>query len=89
MGHNLEEILKTCKELEIDKILPITATHEGIIKELNKWYNLPRKGFEYFELPENVENSSKELPEIGEVQQLAADLISGLKEPCKNEANKP
>lgn len=84
LWHDLNGILKKCKELGISNIVSISNSQELCIDALNKWY--ARKGFEYFEL-KNL--GGRPLPNITDVQELAHFLIEGLKETCKNAANKP
>ncbi len=86
LGHDLHKILKKCKELGISQYFNITDKHSHNIEKLNKWYW--RKGFEYFEI-QNLVDSHKELPDLVDAQTLASELITSLKRPCLNEANKP
>jgi len=86
LWHDLHKILKKCKDLGIRSYVTITNTQESDIDELNKWYS--RKGFEYFEI-ENLVANRMSLPDISSVKELALTLISGLKGPCKDAANKP
>ncbi len=86
LGHNLSNILKKCEELGIQEIVSISDLQRSLVDELNKWYS--RKGFEYFEV-KNLIAGVGNLPSVGSADELAASLISNLKEPCKNEANKP
>ena len=85
-GHNLTNILEKCESLGFQELVDISKTQKSEIEELNKWYS--RKGFEYFEI-KNINSGTSTLPELHLVQQLAELLIECLKEPCKNEANKP
>ncbi len=86
MGHNLEIILSKCKEQGLSEFYVFNEAQTNEISLLNEWYC--RKGFEYFEL-QNIVDSHQELPSLLSVKNIAAELINCLKEPCKNEANKP
>ena len=86
LGHNLSNILNKCEELEIQKIVQISNPQKSMLKDLNEWYS--RKGFEYFEVT-NLVAGTGNLPSVKFASELATLLISKLKEPCKNEANKP
>ncbi len=86
LGHNLSNILEKCEELGIENIVQISNAQKIMLKELNEWYS--RKGFEYFEVT-NLVAGAGSLPDAEIAIELAALLISKLKEPCKDEANKP
>lgn len=86
LGHNLSNILDKCEELDIQKFVQISSSQKLMINELNEWYS--RKGFEYFEVT-NLVAGTGNLPSAELASELAASLIVNLKEPCKNEANKP
>ena len=79
LGHDLHKILKKCKEMGIMSMVPITKSQTKVINLLNGWY--ARKGFEYFEAQNLLENP-KNLPPIADVQALAKHFIDNLKEPC-------
>ena len=86
LGHNLENILEKCLDLGIVELVEIAEAEKALIAQLNDWYS--SKGFEYFEI-KNIIANPKKLPEVGLSQELAQKLIENLREPCKDEANKP
>ena len=86
LGHNLANILEKCSSLKIEELVEITDSQRCLIAELNAWYS--RKGFEYFEI-KNIKAGVNNLPDVKLAQKLALHLINHLREPCKNEANKP
>lgn len=86
LGHDLDNILEKCLSLEIELLVDITEAHKTLITELNEWYS--RKGFEYFDV-KNIVAGAGNLPDVRLAQELASYLISRLREPCKDEANKP
>lgn len=85
-GHNLDCILKKCLELGITELVDITDSDKILVTQLNQWYS--RKGFEYFEV-KNIIDSPRNLPDLALCKSLAEKLIKKLKEPCKDEANRP
>jgi len=86
LGHNLSNILEKCLSLGLEEIVQITDPQKSMLTELNEWYS--RKGFEYFEI-KNLAAGAGDLPDVILAQELATLLINNLREPCKNEANKP
>ena len=83
-GHNLNIILKKCKELGISDYIGLTNEDEVSVKYLNFWYF--RKGLEYFEIESLTENH-QDLPNLQDLGELLSKLISGLKNPCLKEVN--
>ncbi len=83
LNHDLHKILRKCKELGILDYVAMTDGHEKAINILNTWY--ARKGFEYFEL-QNLVDNPKALPPIAEVIELANLCIGKLKTPCMQAA---
>jgi hypothetical protein len=84
LSHDLHKILKKCKELGVLGYVPITDIHENALEILNTWY--ARKGFEYFEL-QNLVDNHKSLPPIVEVLGLARLCIEKLKTLCLESVN--
>ena len=80
------KILSKCKELGISDYVELTNDEEDFIEQLNNWYY--RKGLEYFEIENLVENH-RVLPNLQDLEELLNKLIIGLREPCLKEANKP
>ncbi len=85
-GHNLDNILEKCLELGISNLVDITDSDRTLVAQLNEWYS--RKGFEYFEI-KNIVDNPQNLPNVTLSQNFAQKLTENLKEPCKDEANKP
>lgn len=86
LGHDLARIYEKCVRLGLEEFIVLSRQQKDDIQELNKWY--ARKGFEYFEL-ESLTSDFNLLPSVFTVLELANGLILALKQPCKDEANKP
>ena len=85
LSHDLIKILNRTQELDIKDIIEISKEEEMEIKKANDWYN--RKGFEYFDIKNIVENKET-LPNLNSLQLLSERLIEILKPLCLKSAQK-
>ena len=83
LGHDLEKILKKCKEYSLHDYLSLNMDEEIQIRSLNDWYC--RKGLEYFEI-KNLMQNYKNLPTALQLSSLAFKLITAFEQVCKDAA---
>jgi len=77
-GHNLEKILKKTIELGLNEFVQIKPEQEEEILKANEYYNVPRKGFEYFEVVRGIKEYP-ELPDLSLLKRVAYELSNNLK----------
>jgi hypothetical protein len=85
LGHDLDKILKKSKKLGLFSIVSMSDEEHVHIAKANSWY--VRKGFEYFEIKNIVENCST-LPDIQVLERIANQLIEKLEPVCLAASNK-
>ena len=82
-GHDLETILKRAKELDLSEFVKITPEQEKEISKANEYYNIPHKGFEYFEVVEAV-TGYPGLPDLSLLEKVSSELATNLETVCLN-----
>jgi len=79
LGHDLDKILNKSIKLGLCSIVTISNEEKAHIAKANRWY--VRKGFEYFEIRNIIENRST-LPDIRVLDRLANQIIEKLEPVC-------
>jgi len=84
-GHDLEKILKGAQKLGLSKFVKIRPEQGKEILKANEYYNIPHKGFEYFEVVQAV-TGYPELPDLSLLEKVASELVTNLETVCLNAA---
>ena len=83
VGHNLERALRDAESEGIRKVVRITQRRQDEVRTANAYYNIPNKGFEYFQPTSLFAGVQKPLPDLKILDHFAAVLVEKLEDVCR------
>ena len=81
LKHDLLKGLARAKDLGLVKIISISSDEESELGKANTYYDVPRKGFEYFEVGPAV-TGYPGLPNLSTLENLAGRLVTAVSPVC-------